>query len=215
MAEWLNSTFFTFDSVVFNLMHSLAKSAGNFFTPFFKIVSFLGEGGVFFIILAVILLLFKNTRKLGLSILLSLGVGALFTNVVIKNAVARPRPFNANEEYRGFWLFVSGKEQSEFSFPSGHTTATMASMMAIFLCCNKKWSWTGFVFAFIMGLSRIYLMVHYTTDVIAGLIVGGIAGIIGYFIVKLIYNLVNKYKEKKFCKFLLKADIINIFKKEN
>ena len=66
-----------------------------------------------------------------------------------------------------------------------------------------------------MGLSRIYLMVHYTTDVIAGLIVGGIAGIIGYFIVKLIYNLVNKYKEKKFCKFLLKADIINIFKKEN
>ena len=87
--------------------------------------------------------------------------------------------------------------------------------MAMFLCCNKKWSWTGFVFALIMAVSRVYLMVHYTTDVIAGLIVGAIAGIIGYFIVRLIYNLVNKHKERTFCKFLLKADIINLFKKES
>ncbi|MBQ8426417.1 MAG: phosphatase PAP2 family protein [Clostridia bacterium] len=215
MAEWLNNTFFAFDGAVFNLMHSLAKSAGGFFTPFFKVVSFFGEGGVFFIIASLILLLFKNTRKLGLAVLLSLGIGALFTNVIIKNAVARPRPFNANQEYREFWLFVSGKEQGEFSFPSGHTNATMASMTALFICCRKKWSWLGFIFTLLMGLSRIYLVLHYTTDVIAGIIVGGISGVIGYFLVRFIYNLFDKHKDKRFCSFFLNADITKIFKKEN
>lgn len=213
MAEWLNNTFFVFDGAVFNIMHNLAKSAGDFLTPFFKIVSFLGEGGVFFIIASIIFLLFKNTRKLGLTILLSLGVGALFTNVIIKNLVARPRPFNANEQYREFWLFVSGKEQSEFSFPSGHATATMASMTALFLSCNKKWSWIGFIFAIIMAISRVYLILHYATDVIGGLVVGALAGVIAYYIVKFIYKKIEKFSEKPFCKFVLNADITNAFKK--
>ncbi len=213
MAEWLNSTFFTFDKSVFNLMHNLAKSAGGFFTPFFKGVSFLGEGGVFFIIASIIFLLFKKTRKLGITILLALSVGAIFTNVVIKNAVARPRPFNANKEYREFWQFVSGKEQSEFSFPSGHATATMASMTALFVCTNKKWSWLGFVFALLMAFSRVYLMVHYTTDVLGGLFIGCVAGVISYYIVKYIYKKIEKYCEKPFCNFVLNADLLELLKK--
>jgi undecaprenyl-diphosphatase len=194
-------------------MHGLAKSAGSFFTPFFKIVSFFGEGGIFFIVLSILLALFRKTRRFGLTMLFSIGVGALFTNIIIKNVVARPRPYT-NSEYTGFWQFVGGVVESEYSFPSGHTTATTASMMALFICCNKKWSWTSFVFALLMALSRVYLIVHYTTDVIAGLVIGLVAGVIAYFIIKLVYKVIDKNKDKRFFNFVLNADILDLFKKQ-
>ncbi len=213
MANWLNSTFYSFDNSVFNFMNNFALKAGGFFTPFFKVVSFFGESGIFFIALSLVFILFKKTRRFGFGMLLAVGVGALFTNVIIKNAVARPRPFT-RDEYKGFWLLVSGKEQSEYSFPSGHTTVTTTSMTFMFLHCNKKWSWVGFIAVFLMAFSRVYLIVHYTTDVIGGMIVGGTAGTIAYFLNKLIYKYLEKYGYKKFCHFALNADIIDLFKKE-
>ena len=68
------------------------------------------------------------------------------------------------------------------SFPSGHMTAAMAASTAVFLRGNRKISWTVFFFAVLMGLSRIYLSVHYTTDVLGAVITGGIGGVLGYFI---------------------------------
>ncbi len=213
MAHWLDTAFAVFDGNVFNFMHSFAKDAGGFFTPFFKVVSVFGEGGGFFLVLAALLLLFKKTRRFGVGILLAIGVGALFTNVIIKNAVARQRPFT-REEYKDFWLFVSGKRQGEYSFPSGHVTVTMTTMTFIFLQGNKKWSWVGFLAVLLMAFSRVYLVIHYTTDVIGGTIVGGITGTIAFFLTKLVYHYIDKYKEKKFCKFALNADILDLFKKK-
>ena len=69
--------------------------------------------------------------------------------------------------------------ESDKSFPSGHTTAAFATMVPVFLVGNKKVSWTALIFAFLMGVSRIYLVVHYPSDVLGGLIVGTIAGILG------------------------------------
>lgn len=212
MANWLNKAFYGFDNSILNAMHGLAKSAGGFFTPFLKAVSVLGEGGIFFIILSVCLMLFSRTRRVGFTMLLAVGVGALFTNVIIKNAVARQRPYTV-DEYRGFWQFVLNKEQSEFSFPSGHTTVTMTSMTALFLSCNKKWSWTGFFAVLLMGFSRIYLIVHYPSDVLGGIIVGGISGTIAYFVSRSIFNLINSHSENKFCQFVLSADLKNLFSK--
>ncbi len=212
MAKWLNLTFYNFDKAVFCEMHNLAKNAGGFFTPFAKVFSVLGEGGLFFIALAIALMLFKSTRKVGFTMLLAVGVGALFTNVIIKNAVARPRPFT-QEEYKPFWEFVSAKRQSEFSFPSGHVTVTMTSMTAIFWVCKKRWSWIAFFAVPIMAFSRVYLIVHYTTDVIGGAIVGATTGTIAYFISKYIFNTIEKHPENKFCKFVLTASLVNKEKK--
>lgn len=214
MSVWLNTAFYGFDNLIFNSMHGLAKAAGGFFTPFFTFITFFGEKGLFFIVLSVILLLFKNTRRTGLTMLVAIGLGALMTNVIIKNAVARPRPYAASEEYFSFNQLVGGRRESEFSFPSGHVTVTMTAMTALFFSASKKWSWVGFIFTFLMGLSRIYLVVHYATDVVGAIIVGLIAGVIAFYIVKGVYKILQKNTEKGFCKFMLTADLIKAIKKE-
>ena len=125
----------------------------------------------------------KKTRKLGICILISLAIGAIFTSLFLKNAIGRHRPYLSGvDEYYNWWKYVGGLQYKEFSFPSGHTTATMAVMMCIFLTCNKKYSWLVFIFVALMGLSRNYFMVHYPTDILGGIMVGGISGIISYLI---------------------------------
>lgn len=214
MAEWLNTAFYGFDNLIFNGAHGLAQVAGAFFTPFFTFITFFGEKGLFFVFLSLILMLFAKTRKLGLTMLVAIGVGALLTNVILKNAVARQRPYVQSQVYADFHKFVGARLESDLSFPSGHTTVTMTSMTALFLLCNKKWSWVGFIFALLMGLSRIYLIVHYPTDVVAALIVGLGSGVAAYFIVKGVYKIIENKRQVKFCYHFLNFDLIKVFKKK-
>ena len=98
----------------------------------------------------------------------------------MKIVIARPRPYaDENGFFYQLWLMMGQHMESDKSFPSGHTTAAFATMVPVFLTGNRKVSWTALIFAFLMGLSRIYLVVHYPSDVLGGLIVGTIAGILG------------------------------------
>lgn len=214
IAVWLNQTFYGFDATMFEFMHTLAQNAGVFFTPFFTFFTFLGEKGWFFIASGILFLLFKPTRKIGMAILLAIICGAVITNVTVKNLVARPRPFVTDETFKEFWEFLGATKVSEYSFPSGHTTSAIAAGAAFFLLGNKKWSWSGLLLAVLVGLSRIYLIVHYTTDVIGGLCVGLIAAVIACLLVRLIYSLLQKNVENKFCNFILNADVCKLFKKK-
>ena len=83
------------------------------------------------------------------------------------------------------------------SFPSGHTTAAFASMVPLFLMGRKRVSWLALVFAFMMGVSRIYLVVHYPSDVLGGLLVGTVAGILAVLIARVIPNVYYDYPLKK------------------
>ena len=214
MANWLNQTFFNFDRSAFILMNNLQKVAGGFLTPFCEFISFFGEGGIFLIILSLALMLFKKSRKAGVCMLLAIGVGALFTNVILKNLVARVRPFNESALYQAFWLDAGASTVSEFSFPSGHTTVFMTSMTALFLSTNKKKSWVLYIFVLLTGFARVYLIVHYLTDVLAGLLVGGASGVIGYYICGAIFKCFEKHGDKKACSFILNADLMNLIKKK-
>ncbi|MBO5713503.1 MAG: phosphatase PAP2 family protein [Clostridia bacterium] len=204
---------YPFDNAILNFMNTLNMSAGAFFTPLAKLFTFLGEGGILYFLTAFILAFFKRTRKIAVCIFGSVCCGALVTNVILKDAVARLRPFEASSTFNEFWVMVGSPFEDGFSFPSGHATSVMAFSTALFLTCNKKWSFVGFIGVIIMAFSRVYLMAHYPSDVIMGIIVGGVSGLIAYAITILIFKFLYKHYENKVCKFLIDFDVIKIFKK--
>lgn len=211
-AQWLNTTFASFDSAILNFYYNLHKSsAGGFFDFFFKNFTLLGEDGIFLILLSLIFLLFKKTRKVGAGMLGGIIIGALFTNITIKQVVARPRPYATTELFQSRWLEVNGRLESEYSFPSGHTTSAMAAMTPIFLFCKKNVSWLAFLFVIVMGASRNYIFVHYPSDILGGIIVGGLAGLLAYLIVRAFYEKV--FPKNKLGAFVMNFDVRNIFKK--
>ena len=185
-AIWINNTFAAFDQSMAVLVHKLYDIGGGFFTPFFEIISELGHGGIPLIILSLILMLFSRTRRYGTAMLFGLAIGALITNCCLKILIARARPYSEETKaffntdlYQKLWLTVGQNVESDKSFPSGHTTAAFASMTALFLTGNKKYSWAAFIFAFLMAVARIYLVVHFASDVLAGVAVGVLGGILG------------------------------------
>ena len=192
-AIWINNTFAAFDQSMAVLVHKLYDIGGGFFTPFFEIISELGHGGIPLIILSLILMLFSRTRRYGTAMLFGLAIGALITNCCLKILIARARPYSEETKaffntdlYQKLWLTVGQNVESDKSFPSGHTTAAFASMTALFLTGNQKYSWAAFIFAFLMAVARIYLVVHFASDVLAGVAVGVLGGILGTLLAGLI-----------------------------
>ena len=209
-ARFLDTAFYGFDNAIFRFWESLRC---DFLTTLSNIFAVLGKGGIFMIVLAVALLLFKKTRRFGLAVAMSIAIGAIFTNLLLKNAVQRLRPY-LREEYLNAWQNVGGHLESDLSFPSGHMTVTTATFMAIFLWSKNKIKalWTTLPIL-IMGVSRNYLFVHYATDIIAGFIVGVIASIIANALNKLIWGKIDK-SQNKFSVFMKDACIINLFNKK-
>ncbi len=150
------------------------------------IITKFGDGGVFWIALAVIFLIFKKTRKMGLCMGLALLMGFITGNLILKNVVGRIRPYDLNPE-----IEILVKHLSDYSFPSGHTLASFEAATAIFIN-NKKIGIPALVLAFLIAISRIYLYVHYPSDVLAAIILGIGFAILSCFVVK-------KYQDKIPC----------------
>ncbi len=202
------SIFDSFDMSVFTFFGEQIQGAvmnivANFITFF---------GGSEFVIpmavVGLVLSFFKKTRKFGMAVLFAVLVGTLITNLVMKPLFARPRPYvyyADNPLFMSWYEFAGAHVESDKSFPSGHTTAAFEIGVALFLVLNKKYSWIFPVFSALVGLSRIYLMVHYVTDVLGGVLVGTFAGIMGYLIMTAImkntkiaeFDLAEKLKKKK------------------
>lgn len=136
-------------------------------TPFWKFITFLGDVGWFWIVLSVLLLIPKRTRRLGVTCLVSLVIGTLITNVALKNIVARIRPY---EVVPGLQLLI--EKQPDFSFPSGHSCASFAVAMVIWKLSPKVWGVLALVLASLIAFSRLYVGVHYPSDVVAGILIG-------------------------------------------
>ncbi len=133
-------------------------------------VTYLGEGGFIWILCGIILLIFKKTRIIGISLLLSLAFTFLLSQVVIKNIVNRPRPYLIVD---GIKLLIAPPLGS--SFPSSHSATAFASAMALFHF-NKVYGAIALAFAAVVAFSRIYLCVHFLSDVVVGSILGVITG---------------------------------------
>lgn len=139
----------------------------NFLNGIFSFITKLGNGGFIWILITIILLIPKKTRKVGILSLCSLLLCHVVNNLMIKNLVMRERPFNQFSE-----LIPLVKKPTDFSFPSGHTAISFAVSGILVRYLDKKYGITAIVFAVLIAFSRLYVGVHFLSDVIVGMIIG-------------------------------------------
>lgn len=133
-------------------LNGMLHSTNGRFTPILKFITSLGNVGIAFIITALIMLLFLRTRKVGMLLLVSMLLGIILTNLILKNVIARPRPYlNQLSDFYIWWNEAGALLETGYSFPSGHTTAAMAFGFTLFLCFKKKYILVIFVNSFNNG----------------------------------------------------------------
>ena len=155
-------------------------------------ITLLGDAGIFWMIIAAALLLFRKTRRTGVGMLLALLMGLL-----LKPLCQRPRPYDYQHDVFGRVIPLIIERQHDFSFPSGHTIASFEAA-GVIVMNNKKWGAAALVLACLIAFSRMYLYVHYPSDILGGIVVGVICALLGYFIVDKIWKKVaEKSAEKK------------------
>ena len=207
-ALWLNSFFSGYDMAILSFAHRMAELAGSVLTPLNRIITLLGEKGILFFLLAVVLMLFPRYRRTGVCIFGAVCCGALITNIILKDQIARPRPFETVDQFRQWWPFVGAPAEDGFSFPSGHVTAAAAGVTGLCLMRGKRWFIPGAIWVLLMMFSRNYLMAHYPSDVLFALLIGVFSGFVAALITQLIFRfLENHAGEGKFYDFLLYSGI--------
>lgn len=153
---------------------------------FFVFVTGLGDSGWFFIAVGLILLFMKKTRKTGFNVLLALLFSLIFCNLILKGLVARQRPSWLMPEIE---LLIQNPK--DYSFPSGHTSASFAAALVLFFY-NKKYGILALVLAAAIAFSRMYLFVHFPTDILGGLCTGILSAFLSYGLI----SYFGKKKEK-------------------
>ena len=186
-----------FDTQILIFLQEIIRN--DIINPIMKIITRLGDGGVFWILLTVVLLIIPKTRKLGICSAFSLLLSVIICNVVLKNLFGRIRPY---EVIDGLYLLTGIKEASDPSFPSGHTSSSFAAALSIFLASTKKQKmftvWL-LILAALISFSRLYIGIHYPTDVFASMVLSIGLAFLGTFLGKKLYDYFSeKEKTKKF-----------------
>lgn len=138
------------------------------------IISSFGHAGIGWAVLAFLLFCFPKTRRAGLTMGLALVFCLLLGTMLLKPLVARPRPFTYFPD-----LLLLVTPPSDFSFPSGHTFAGFSASTALYLY-HRKAGVLAYLLAITIAFSRLYLYVHFPTDILAGIILGLANGWVSY-----------------------------------
>ena len=185
-----------FDLPILNwIQQNMQSTFLDFIMPF---ITILGDAGIFWIACAVILMFIPKYRKAGFSMGLALIFGVVVCNMILKPLVGRIRPYNYNLDVLKLqWqdFLVHGKllveTPHDFSFPSGHTIASFEASVALYKN-NKRLGIPALILASLISFSRMYLYVHYPTDVIASVILGTIFALIANLIVHSIFTKLSR-----------------------
>ena len=191
MAEFfLNEFIVGIDVAVYQFVDSIMNPILN---SIMTVITHMGDTpGIIWFVIGIILLIPKKTRKLGVLLFAGLAISSVINNLALKELIQRPRPYNIDAEvwknagYTYVWPDLI-KKSSSWSFPSGHTSTSIGAAFALLLGCKKKYIGVGipvFILSLLVGFSRIYVHVHYPTDVIAGAVVGLIGGVIAWLLVE-------------------------------
>lgn len=136
-------------------------------TPVMKVITHLGDKGFIWIVLGILLLFWKQTRRTGCLTLISLMGSFLINNLLLKNLVARIRPYENITE-----LELLVERAHDLSFPSGHSAASFAAAVVMYQLLPRKYGVPVLILAFLIALSRIYVGIHYPTDILGGMLSG-------------------------------------------
>lgn len=147
------------------------------------LITALGNGGIFWIALAVVMIIIPKYRKAGLSMGLALLMGLLVCNMTLKPLVARIRPYDYQLAHFGKTISLLIATPHDYSFPSGHTIASFEGAVALLLY-DRKLGIPAIILAVLIAFSRLYLYVHYPTDVLASVVLGVGFAFLGTFLVK-------------------------------
>lgn len=167
MMEWITGA----DAWLLLFIQENIRNA--FLTPVFTAITVLGNGGIVWIVLSLLLMIPRRTRKVGLAGLLALLISLMINNLTLKNLVARIRPYDTIE---GLTPLIP--RPWDYSFPSGHTGSSFASAWVFYRKLPGKLGIPALLLAGLIGFSRLYLGVHYPTDVLFGVFSGICSGII-------------------------------------
>ena len=181
----LNSVAVSFDLPILDWIQETMQCT--FLDKTMPIVTLFGDGGVFWIGIAVLLLFFAKYRKTGFSMGMALVLGLVVCNITLKPLVARIRPYDFQLQEFGREISLLISAQHDFSFPSGHTIASFEAC-TVLLLHDKRMGIPATVLAILIAFSRLYLYVHYPTDVLVSLVLGIAFGLLGSFLVNLIYK---------------------------
>ena len=173
--ELLNSWAVSFDLPILDwIQANMTNPVLDFLMP---IITLLGDAGIFWIACAVVLLFTKKYRKIGLGMGFALIMGLVVCNMILKPAVGRPRPYDLQAEM-GVIINLIIEKQHDFSFPSGHTIASFEAC-TVLLLGNKKMGIPATILAILIVFSRMYLYVHYPTDVLLSVLLGTLFAFVG------------------------------------
>ncbi len=150
----------------------------DYLTPVMKFITALGNSGIFWIILCLALMIYKPTRRLGIYCTAALALEYFCCTVIIKNIVKRGRPYTKIE---GLTPLI--KKPGQYSFPSGHASAALAVSYTLLRKAPKKFSIPIFILGLLICFSRLYVAVHYPSDVLGGAVLGILFSYIGDFVV--------------------------------
>ena len=188
MLELLNALAVSFDLPILDWIQAHLQSG--LMDTIMPIITMFGDAGIFWMIWATLLLFFPKTRRTGLGMWFAMAMGLLICNIIMKPAIGRMRPYDYQIDILGkTWndLLIGGKllveTPHDFSFPSGHTIASFEAS-TVLLLNSKLMGIPAVILAILIAFSRMYLYVHYPTDVIFSVFAGILFGIIGNLIAK-------------------------------
>ena len=142
-------------------------------------ITFLASYSLIWIVLTLIFLFIKKYREMGKGLTIGLIIDLFFTNLFLKPLFHRTRPFEINTAYN----LIIKPPTDAYSFPSGHTSVSFMAAAVIY-CYNEKWGIISYALATLIGFSRLYLYVHFPTDVLCGAILGICYGKLAYILSK-------------------------------
>ena len=186
----LNNCAISFDLPILEWIQANLQSG--FLDKLMPIITAFGNGGIFWIACSVLLMFIPKTRRTGFGMAFALTMGLVVCNMILKPGVARIRPYDLQETL-GVTVDLLIKRSHDFSFPSGHTIASFEACTVLMLG-NKKLGIPATVLAILIAFSRLYLYVHYPTDVITSIVLGTIFGIIGWTLAKKLPLKKGKYQ---------------------